>query len=605
MKRKKVLQMLLFCALSAGMTCCPVSAAAGSVTISKSLDPALKGSVTLHKLIENDGQNTAADGLKNENESRRPVADIGFSYKKIADIVNVAEEGQTGVYFKNIDQEFLTLAQQLNVKIEPVKIGNNNYYTIQAFESAIDAINGNEGDGTSFTGQTRLTEYVSGGTKMEKTDSTGTAEADDLALGLYLVGETDISAHDGLDSVGQPINESPNPEAPVIESPADPFLVSVPMTNAAKIGDAEAGTVWQYDIDVYPKDQTNSITKKIIDPDEKDDKALRDQEDYQIGDTVSQVIYSDAPKLQPGKTHKTYKISDSMTEGLSFDKIVRVSYGNRVASPDKESSFNGFTELAKTDYTLTVAEDKHSFAVELTESGLAKLDKISSNSQVAVFFDSVLNSKAKIGTDPVNENHPILTWKNSNTLEKSYQGNKVYDFTYELDVLKKGVKDASAVTFEFSEKDTGVLVRFVQDGNGVYHLFDRASDTDSHAVKEIHPSSDGHLSLKGLDTREYILTETKTEAGKNLPGEPVHIILEAADPGRDGNLTKAQMKVGEKTGELTHSKGIVHMTVENTDSITLRTGGEGTLALYAGGTVILCMAGAGYLLLCGRKKKTQ
>ena len=599
MKRKKVLELLLLSALSCSMLVTP----AGALTTSSSLDSSLQGSLTLHKIIENDGQSTVADGLVNDAENRTAVADVEFSYKKIADITEVDEDGTIGVYYTNIDESFLSLLKEMHITLESTRIGNSDYYTITAMETAVNAVNRAEGDGSTYTGQTKLTDYIATGTAMAMTDSKGETAAENMDLGLYLVGETDISAHDGLDANGNPINTSPNPEAPIIESPADPFLIAIPMTNTGTVDGHEPGTVWQYDVDVYPKDQTNSITKKIVDPDAKDEGLLRDQEDYQIGDSISQVIYADAPKLQPGNTHKSYQISDEMTEGLTFEAVTRVAYGANISAPDKSSDFDSFTDLTAEDYTVTVDDDQHGFSVTLTESGLEKLDGLTANGRVVVFFDSTLNSNAKIGTLPENENHPTLTWRNSNTLEKSYEGNHVYDYTYELDILKRGVSDASLVEFTLSrDEDTLDLIK---EADGTYHIFDNTNDNEADIVSVISPTSDGHLYIKGLDSEAYVLTETKTEPGKNLLSSPIQVSFSAADPDRDGNLTKAEIVVGTSTAELEHTNGIAQMTVDNRDSITLKTGGSGMNGIYVAAASLLCVTGAGYLVLCKKRKKAE
>lgn len=220
------------------------------------------------------------------------------------------------------------------------------------------------------------------------TDDNGVVCFSGLPLGLYMIAETDISYHDGIAGAwndkaeggfinndqmntyntkggtysitpidahdqgiiheyqyGDMYRESINPEWPVLESLAAPFLVSVPTTNAVDTtaedvaaGDqyGEAGTVWQYTIDVYPKNQSTAIYKRIVDPDESDNnETLRTSEDYQMGDLIEQIIWAEAPTLQPNyldvenplerNEHLGYVISDTMSEGLTFDKVTKVT----------------------------------------------------------------------------------------------------------------------------------------------------------------------------------------------------------------------------------------------------------------------------------------
>lgn len=255
----------------------------------------------------------------------------------------------------------------------------------------------------SSTGGATNTKSTYGKEAAGYTDDHGTVTFSGMDLGLYVVAETDISYHDGMAGAwndgasgfingdqmntysgdtysitpldahlqgiqhtyqaGEVYHESYSPEAPILETPCAPFMVSLPTTNTADTannttaaGDqyGEKGTVWQYTVDVYPKNQTTAIYKRIVDPDEKDGyETLRTSEDYQIGDLIEQVIWADAPVLQKNflfdasdegfgqgldgdltdrfdleesaNKHVGYVISDNMTEGLTFDKITKVA----------------------------------------------------------------------------------------------------------------------------------------------------------------------------------------------------------------------------------------------------------------------------------------
>ena len=71
----------------------------------------------------------------------------------------------------------------------------------------------------------------SGGVVMAETDVTGHTSASDMEQGLYLVVETCVPEN--------------------VTSTCNPFLVSLPMTTID-------GTAWNYDVTVYPKNQTGN-----------------------------------------------------------------------------------------------------------------------------------------------------------------------------------------------------------------------------------------------------------------------------------------------------------------------------------------------------------
>ena len=689
------------------------------------------------------------------------------------------------------------------------------------------------------------------------TDDNGTVTFSGMDLGMYLVAETDTTAHDGIagawydgkesnsinndqmntvdtttntytitatDGFGQSVvhtyskgeayRESVSPEAPVVESAAAPFIVSLPTTNSVitttddvAAGDnyGEAGTVWQYTVDVYPKNQTTAIYKRIIDPDETDGlETLRTSEDYQAGDTIEQVIWADAPKLQPngldetanGNKHIDFVLSDTMTEGLVLDEITAVKIipasqlkgdnvndpeyiytnaeGTRVteaealnedgslktqtkyygansgdeityeqfvartgidnptagvtypvvdgvtyttydgqetwddggyycatvsykkvevseytsALPSNVSKFDADTEgtsetlIAGVDYKVidtnttdvvmansdgttevVISAGTNGWAVQLTQSGLDKLNARESDSTVCVFFDSHLDGSAKIGQAPENMNYATLRWSNSNTSIKKVSSNEVYDYTYELQLKKQGVTDASNVKFIVSRTDANDInqaystadgyqdtkdmtdtvagiksvgqddsMRFVKESDGVYHVYSGANDGTAETSEvngvtyyTLTPASDGTLRIKGLDSNTYTFKEIKTEAGKNLlkSSFDVNLVAEddATDSARDGRLIEATVSMdGKQMTDITigvvgsdaqdavggkTNLGIAAMAVNNYDVVDLRTGGAGRTMIYLGGLALLGMMGAGVAVSNKKRREAE
>lgn len=98
----------------------------------------------------------------------------------------------------------------------------SDYYTKNSTTGAI----------TVNSGATKVATVTTTTTETDK----GVAKKDGLALGLYLVVET----------------KAPDK----VTSPADPFLVSVPMTRIADNDTTNKLTDWIYDVHVYPKNNT-------------------------------------------------------------------------------------------------------------------------------------------------------------------------------------------------------------------------------------------------------------------------------------------------------------------------------------------------------------
>lgn len=217
MKLKRLFTAILSAALTLSLCAMPAMAEDGSTTTGTTRadgtpvwESGKTGSITIHKYEYNPASTTQAQqgtGAEGESapEGAKPLGGVTFEIYKVQneEWLKAYYSGQaaaTGQDFSNIDA--------------------SNYYSTNSTTGAI-TVNGSKID--------TVTTATSG------TDI-GVAKKDDLALGLYLVVET--SAPDK------------------VTSPADPFLVSVPITRIADTTTTNKLTDWIYDVHVYPKNST-------------------------------------------------------------------------------------------------------------------------------------------------------------------------------------------------------------------------------------------------------------------------------------------------------------------------------------------------------------
>ena len=588
--------------LAAGWLSCLTgfSAFAGeALADSPVIDTKKTGTLTICKLRDNDARITLGNGSV-QTVGEKPMAGIVFSVLRIGEITAVNDSGTMVTCFTGMDSGFLELLAANAISIGSKTVGETVCYSADDVSEALLAINRKSG---STPGEVQVRDYVkqhAATVVLPKTDASGKAAASGLPLGLYLVAETDASGY------------TPDPADPdtaavgsdeVVSNPASPFLVSLPMTNQAAGGDAQAGTAWQYEVTVYPKDQTIHIPKFIVR--EKDGDTLQQAEDLEIGETVKQVIAPSVPAVEPTivdeEGHKTidrkyevYRIRDTMQEGLrlqSSAKQIVVRLGSRIANPEKLSAFDSFATLQMgTDYTVTIAKDRRSFVIEFLDAGLERLNALQACGQVAVIFDSVLDAKAspKAGTAEAVTNQPELTWKNANATEASITGNQPGVYTYRLELRKKGLTDGSKASFGITRG--GKPLSFAKEKEGVYHLWDNAGDTGT-PEESIRPSAAGVLEIRGLDADSYVFTELSTEPGHELLKTPFTVALTAREPA-DGTLAKAELRVNGKTSALPidpADRGCAAFTIENYPALVLRTGGPGLHAFEAAGLAMLAL----------------
>lgn len=170
------------------------------------IDTTKKGSITIHKYEYNGLEGTEGTGETSDERSvpssdAKPLADAGFTIYQIADV-----DGLTDYYSTN-----------------PSELPNVNDYVEQ--------------NTTTKKWSIKSDVTVKNTSDEKKTDNTGVATFDDLALGFYVVVETTQP-----DKVTEPIK---------------PFIVSVPMTT-------KDGDNWLYDVNVYPKNSTAYGSVKLV-----------------------------------------------------------------------------------------------------------------------------------------------------------------------------------------------------------------------------------------------------------------------------------------------------------------------------------------------------
>lgn len=217
MKLKRLFTAILSTALALSLCAMPAMAEDGSTTTGTTRadgtpvwESGKTGSITIHKYEYNPASTTQAQqgtGAEGESapEGAKPLGGVTFEIYKVQD-----EEWLKAYY----GGQAAATGQDFS------KIDASNYYSTNSTTGAI-TVNGSKID--------TVTTATSG------TDI-GVAKKDGLALGLYLVVET--SAPDK------------------VTSPADPFLVSVPITRIADTTTTNKLTDWIYDVHVYPKNST-------------------------------------------------------------------------------------------------------------------------------------------------------------------------------------------------------------------------------------------------------------------------------------------------------------------------------------------------------------
>lgn len=269
---------------------------------------------------------------------------------------------------------------------------------------------------------------------------------------------------------------------------AVPFGLALPLFKAD-------GSV-NNDIHVYPKNTTANEPK--VDKDfegkanaEQDRNEIDNdiKKDVKVGDKVPYDIETIIPA---GANYKTAAWTDQMTEGLTFNNDVTVKMGVKGQE----------TDLDKADYTVT--PDGNGFVLELTDTGLAKINNQPKEVRLLVKYSATVNENAKVerperndvifhyGNEPHHGNTPYPTKpsKGQLTVNKEFSD------------AQGAWKDGEKVTVTLIDAHTGKPAENLPDGQ--------------EAVVELTKGTKESHTWTGLDNdRQYKVVE------KFTPGDEV------------------------------------------------------------------------------------
>ena len=581
------------------------------------IDPAKNASLSIYKYdittANSDGawdaESYVSTGLHDDTVidklSKYAIQGVEFTYLRIADITmnNEAVEGQrqVGVLY-GFDSSGRSTAVLSAIGLTAADAhktaGGINYFTSDMLNNKLAAAL----TANATTVKNELEAAIkSGGVVMAETDVTGHTSASDMEQGLYLVVETCVPEN--------------------VTSTCNPFFVSLPMTTID-------GTAWNYDVTVYPKNQTGNPTlDKTVREDKnstgKNTGSLTDITDgyahtasASIGDTVDYQIISTLPTItSKASALSEYTYVDTLSKGIRYNKNdVVIEFFRDAGCTDK------ITTWAEDSGKFTVAYDdaQNIMTIRMTEAGLSEI-----NEAAAVYADSVkrgysdcamrityaatLTADAQMG-DTDNPNEVVLTWKRTNTTYYDTLEDCCHVYTYGIDVLKQFSDNGGNVrNVKFRlHNDTDDVFMIADLKDGVYYAKGFAAKK-SDATTFI-PNAQGHIVVKGLEGDAYSLTEIATDKGYVLLKDAVKIIIKTSENGQcekcGAKLLTASATVNGKDASMTDGNAIVPLTVINNPGFDLpKTGGYGTWMFTVGGVALL--GAAAFIVIRSRKHKNE
>ena len=581
------------------------------------IDPAKKASLSIYKYDITkasaegawDTESYVSTGLHDDavvdNLAKYAIQGVEFTYLRIADITmnNELVDGQrqVGVLygFGNSDRSNAVLSAIGLTAADAHKTeGGINYFTSDMLNNKLTAALAANATNVKNALETAV---KNGGVAMTETDATGHTFASDMEQGLYLVVETRAPEN--------------------VTSTCNPFLISLPMTTID-------GAAWNYDVTVYPKNQTGNPTldktvREAKNSTGKHNGSLTDITDgyahtatASVGDTVDYQIISPLPTItSKASSLSEYTYVDTMSKGVRYNKNdVVIEFFRDAACTDK------ITTWAEDSGKFTVAYDDAAniMTIRMTDTGLSEINEAAtvytdsakrgySDCTMRITYAATLTADAQMG-DADNPNEVVLTWRRTNSTYFDTLKDCCHVYTYGIDVLKQFSDNGGNlrnVKFKL-HNDTDDVYVIAEQKDGVYY-------TKGFAAKKADattfvPNSSGHIVIKGLEDDAYSLTEIATDKGYALLKDAVKIVIKTAEDGQcekcGAKLLTTSATVNGKAASMTDGNAIVSLTVVNNPGFDLpKTGGYGTWMFTIGGVALL--GAAAFIVAKSRKHKSE
>ena len=581
------------------------------------IDTSKKASLSIYKYditkASNDGawdtESYISTGLHDnavvDKLSKYAIQGVEFTYIRVADVTmnNEVVDGkhQVGVLygFDSSDRSNAVLSAIGLTGADAHKTEDDvNYFTSDMLNNKLTAALA----ANATTVKNALEAAVkNGGVAMSETDATGHTSASDMEQGLYLVVETRAPEN--------------------VTSTCNPFLVSLPMTTID-------GAAWNYDVTVYPKNQTGNpdlekTVREAKNSTGKNTGSLTDIKDgyahtatASVGDVVDYQIISTLPTItSKASSLSEYTYVDTMSKGIRYNK------NDVVIEFFKDAGCTGkIVTWAVNSGKFTVGYDDtaNTMTIRMTDTGLVEINEAAtiytdsvkrgySDCTMRISYAATLTADAKMG-DTDNPNEVELTWRRTNNTYFDILKDCCHVYTYGADVLKQFSDNGGNlrnVKFKL-HNDTDDCYIIAEQKDGMYYakgITSKKSDATTFI-----PNSSGHIVVKGLEDDTYSLTETATDKGYILLKDAVKIVIKTAENGQcercGTKLLTASATVNGKDVTMTDGNAIVPLTVINNPGFDLpKTGGYGTWMFTVGGVALL--GAAAFIVIRSRKHKNE
>ena len=536
--------------------------------------------------------------------SKYAIQGVEFTYLRVADVTmnnEVVDDQRTvGVLygFDGSERSSAVLsAIGLTASDAHKTEGDVNYFTSDALNNKLATALAANATNVKNALETAV---KNGGVAMTETDATGHTSASGLEQGLYLVVETRVPEN--------------------VTSTCNPFLISLPMTTID-------GSEWNYDVTVYPKNQTGNpdLSKTVREAKNSTGKntgSLTDITDgyahtatASVGDVDYQIISTLPTITSKASSLSEYTYVDTLSKGIRYNKNdVVIEFFKDAGCTDKIITWNENSGK----FTIVYDDTANTMTIRMTETGLSEINEATtvysdsakrgySDCTMRLTYAATLTADAATYGDRDNPNKVKLTWKRTNTTYYDTLEDCCHVYVYAIDLIKQFSDNNgtfSKVKFIAYNDTDGYYIKANMEGE-VYNVTGFTSNKSEATM--LIPNLKGHIILRGIEDDTYTLTEVATDKGYVLLRDPVKVVVTTKEDGiceRCGAaLLTASATVNGEPVSMTDANAVVPLRIINNPGFDLpKTGGYGVWMYTVGG--VLLLGAAAFIVVKSRKHKS-
>lgn len=490
---------------------------------------------------------------------------IEFTILRVADIVTFTESSGDQHPEYNMTQVLYGFDKTASANLLKT-IGLANGASRYENADATDKLNSSNYYYTSDTLNKALSDALAENATTVKNALEAYIASSDAAIAMNLTNEYGKAKVTGLDTGLWLVLETKTNEA--VTSTTAPFFVSLPMTTVSgneHSTSPEGGHQWNYDVTVYPKNETGipELAKEVREASKDTGKnngsavitdGFAHNATGSAGDVMEYQILSGLPTITSKATAlTTYSFYDSLCEGLTYNNSledVKVEFFTDSACTDQVASWA--QDSGK--FTVSYSDDNRHMTIDVTAAGLAEMNGDTANTNGKLYagysnYTMRITYTATINSDTTvvygqngNDNKVVLTWKRTSSeyYDTLIDDCHVYSFGMDLTKLFSDTDPETAeetgmydhVKFKiYNETDGYWVTAKLNETEGVYYVTGHtANESDGTVFSPVTVgSAHGHILLKGCEDDEYVITEIETANGYTLLNKDIHVVITAAD----------------------------------------------------------------------------